>query len=211
MNVDWTNARVLLMDTCGTTSSLALAEGADVVETAVLPGRMASAQLLGAVRAMLERAGWTAGDLQAVGVVSGPGSFTGVRVGLSAAKGLCEALSLPLAAVSRLGVLEHVEGRPQSVAVLDAGRGEVYVRESGREFLMAAGNLRERFGGRTLLLAEESLQPGLEGLAVRLVEIEARHAVPLVQRRLAEGGSDVALTDANYVRGEAQIYAKKTA
>ena len=53
-----------------------------------------------AIRRLLEARGWKLGELSAVVVVHGPGSFTGVRVGLSAAKGLSEAASIPLIAVS---------------------------------------------------------------------------------------------------------------
>ena len=49
---------------------------------------------------LLKEKGWALADLDGIGVVAGPGSFTGVRVGLAAAKGLCEAANLPLAVPS---------------------------------------------------------------------------------------------------------------
>lgn len=209
MSVDWTEARVLVIDTCGASGSFALAQGAEVMAESSLPGRAASAQLLAQVRSMLEGAGWEAAELDAVGVVSGPGSFTGVRVGLSAAKGLCEALGVPMGAVSRLEVLEETAGVADAVAVLDAGRGEAYVRDSGREVLVKVEELAEQFRGREIVVAEEALAAKLSPLRVRVVELSAASAVGAVRRCLAEGGTDVALADANYVRGESQIYASK--
>ena len=58
--------------------------------------------------------------------VNGPGSFTGVRVGLSAVKGLAEPAQIPVVAISRLLVLSRKSGVPSSA--LDAHRGEVYLR-----------------------------------------------------------------------------------
>ena len=203
------NARVLLIDTCGAAGSVALAQGEHVVAEASLPGRTASAQLLASVRGLLADAGWALAELDAIGVVSGPGSFTGVRVGLAAAKGLCEALGLPLAAVSRLEVLAEQAGEADAVAVLDAGRGEVYVRDGGREFLMGVDEVAAQVRGRTVVAAEEALAVRLALPAMRVVELQAGSAVAAVRRWLAQGGSDVALTDANYVRGESQIYTGK--
>jgi len=62
-------------------------------------------------------------------VVHGPGSFTGVRVGVSAAKGFSEAAGVPLIAVSRLALLASASGLPHVLAAVDAGRGEYYVGE----------------------------------------------------------------------------------
>src|SRR5262245_50794430 len=66
-------------------------------------------------------------DLLAVGV--GPGSFTGVRIGLSAARGLALALDLPVAGVSTLDAL--AEGAPGAVPVIDARRGEIFALGAG--------------------------------------------------------------------------------
>src|SRR4051794_25168366 len=97
--------KVLLIDTCGEMGSVALAEmtgAAPESTSAVLPGRSASERLIAAVRDLVSSAGASLGNLGAVAVVNGPGSFTGVRVGVSAAKGLCQALEIPVVAISRL-------------------------------------------------------------------------------------------------------------
>src|ERR1700716_493329 len=123
--------RILLIHTVGGEGSIALADtevaGALVAKEG-LPGRTSSERLVPTVRRLMEGLGWRLGELAAVVVVHGPGSFTGVRVGLSAAKGLSEASGVPLIAVSRLALLAaSVDGGKGEVhAVLDAGRGEFY-------------------------------------------------------------------------------------
>ena len=203
---------VLLIDTCAPGGGVALAVEGDVVSTVRLPGRTASAGLLEAVRAVLAESGRALADVTAVGVVSGPGSFTGVRVGLAAAKGFCEALGVPLAAVSRLEVLAEAGGMREGFAVLDAGRGEVYVRSleaGGKESLWSVEVLLERSRGRRLVVAEDVLRERLTGADLMLRELSAGDACGSVLRRLAAGGDEPALVDANYVRGEAQIYAAR--
>lgn len=205
--------RVLLMDTCGETGSVALAEASTIVAAAELPARAASSALLANVRKLMEQAGWTLASLAGVGVANGPGSFTGVRVGLAAAKGLCESRGLPLAAVSRLQVLAETAGLERGYAVLDAGRGEVYVRrvsgsEGARESLYGVEELLANAKGQRVVLAEQRLLESLATLQPELHGLHAKAALPAVLRSLAAGGDDLGGTDANYVRSEQQIYGK---
>jgi tRNA threonylcarbamoyladenosine biosynthesis protein TsaB len=77
---------------------------------------------------LLRKHGFDKSNLGGFAVASGPGSFTGLRVGLAAVQGLSEVLHKPIAAVSLLeAVADGIEGR--LFAVLDAGRGEVYAGE----------------------------------------------------------------------------------
>ena len=84
------------------------------------------------VKEMLDECGWTAKDCDAVCVSMGPGSYTGLRVGVSTAKGLCFGAGLPLLAVSTLetlfwqGLAEQPEGCKAVLPMLDARRMEVY-------------------------------------------------------------------------------------
>jgi tRNA threonylcarbamoyladenosine biosynthesis protein TsaB len=99
-------------------------------------------ELLGTVRL-------GAPQLSAIGVVLGPGSFTGLRVGLAAAEGYGQALGLPLYGIGSLQALaESVEDEGEGIALLDARRSEVYACRYRRE------------GGRAIPMGEaESLAP----------------------------------------------------
>jgi tRNA threonylcarbamoyladenosine biosynthesis protein TsaB len=203
---------LLLLDTCGERASLAVVRSGRVVVERLLEERAASGALLGAIREALGSAGVELGALAAIGVVNGPGSFTGVRVGVAMAKGLCEALSVRLAAVSRLAVLAEAAGLRDGFAALSAGRDQVYVREvgaerNGVEWMMSAEALRGLASGREVVYAEERFVGLLgEGVGGRRVELFASRALGPVERCLAAGGSDLALVDANYVRPEEAIY-----
>src|SRR5712692_380977 len=77
------------------------------------------------VDALLRQAGAHTTDIEAIAVGVGPGSFTGVRVGLATARGLALALGIPVAGVSTLDAL--AAGAPGAVPVVDARRGEIFV------------------------------------------------------------------------------------
>jgi tRNA threonylcarbamoyladenosine biosynthesis protein TsaB len=81
--------------------------------------------LLEDVDALLRQAGTHTGDIEALAVGIGPGSFTGVRIGLATARGLALALEVPVAGVSTLEAL--AAGAPGAVPVIDARRREVFV------------------------------------------------------------------------------------
>jgi tRNA threonylcarbamoyladenosine biosynthesis protein TsaB len=121
---------LLAIDTCGPSGSVALGRipGRDIeiLGQTELAGRTYSATLVSAIGDLLQAANANLDDLDGVVVVNGPGSFTGVRVGASAVKGLAEGRELPVVALSRLEVLSRKSGAPS--AALDAHRGEVYLR-----------------------------------------------------------------------------------
>lgn len=133
------------LDTCGTETSLALARygagGVVILRRTTLGPRMAAAGIVDALGEVL-------GDVpvetvDAIVVVRGPGSFTGMRVGLSCAKALAAATGAPLLGVSRLAVFEHAAQARWSA--LDAGRGHVYLRESATasEQMLTSDEARE--------------------------------------------------------------------
>lgn len=211
--------RFLLIDSCGSEGSIALADTGQpvpILASETLPGRTASERLVPAVRRVIERCGWRLRDLNAIVVVHGPGSFTGVRVGLSAAKGLSEAGGVPLIAVSRLALLASKGGEGVVHAVLDGGRGEFYLGryragECLEETLLTAEEVLASSADATVVVCEPKVAEALAILKPELVpEPNAVDALPVAMRRAAEGSFDeAALLDANYLRRtDAQIFAK---
>lgn len=119
--------RLLALDTTSEFGSLALAQGEQIVEEMLIysPGGFAHV-LFDQLGRLLARHGWRVADLDCFACAAGPGAFTGVRVGLAAAKGLAEAARKPLVAVSNLQAVAWFGSAPLRAAVLDARRGEIY-------------------------------------------------------------------------------------
>lgn len=141
-------ALLLGIDTCGPSGSVALGRlvsgGLEVLDQKELAGRSYAGTLVAAVGKLLFGGGVCMRDVDATVVVSGPGSFTGVRIGLSAVKGFAEVNRSPVTAVSRLELLAEKAGVGSSA--LDAQRHEVFLRLSGsgleaREMLAGADEL----------------------------------------------------------------------
>jgi tRNA threonylcarbamoyladenosine biosynthesis protein TsaB len=215
--------RLLLIHTAGGEGSVALADTereAAVVATEVLPGRSSSELLVPTVRRLMSAQGWRLSELAAIVVVHGPGSFTGVRVGLSAGKGLSEAGGVPLIAVSRLALLAAAVGDGGVVhAVLDAGRGEFYYGEYRghlclREALLGSEDVAASVAGGlmgSMVVCEASVTEAFAGLHPLVVaEPVAGDALPFAVERIAAGSfDDAALLDANYLRRtDQEIFAK---
>jgi tRNA threonylcarbamoyladenosine biosynthesis protein TsaB len=111
---------ILAFDTATDVATSALVRDGDVLGERT--GRAVS--VLADADELLRAAGCATGDLDLLAVGTGPGSFTGVRIGLAAARGLALALDLPVAGVSTLDVL--AAGAPGAVPVIDAKRREVF-------------------------------------------------------------------------------------
>jgi tRNA threonylcarbamoyladenosine biosynthesis protein TsaB len=205
------NQRLLLIDTCGEVAAVALSRGNEMVRVEELAERSASGEIVAAVRRMLGAEGWALAELDGVGVVSGPGSFTGMRTGLAAAKGLCEAASLPLAAVSRLAVLAEAAEAGGGFAVLRAGRDELYVRDlsDGRERMCGTEEFRMIASDARVVVAETRVVEQMAEMNVKLHSLQIGDSLALVRGGLQDGGCDVASVDANYVRAGREIYRKQ--
>jgi tRNA threonylcarbamoyladenosine biosynthesis protein TsaB len=123
---------ILAIDTSGQSGGITLAEAKAgsfrVIESAAIAGGTFSAQLIPTLAALLKKQGYGVKDIGGFAAASGPGSFTGLRVGLSAIKGLAETLHKPIATVSVLEALASLADRDGKIAAaIDAGRKEVFL------------------------------------------------------------------------------------
>jgi tRNA threonylcarbamoyladenosine biosynthesis protein TsaB len=121
--------KLLAIDTSTKVAGVALMEdGRLVCETNLVSGLTHSERLMPIVDCCLRLARWKPEDIDVLAVVSGPGSFTGVRIGVATVKGMAEALGKPVVAVNTLETLAaSCAGFSGVVApILDARRGQVY-------------------------------------------------------------------------------------
>jgi tRNA threonylcarbamoyladenosine biosynthesis protein TsaB len=159
--------RVLAVETSTLAGGVALVDGDRLVAEYVLDVSVThSERLLATVDRVLADARWTPRELEGLAVSIGPGSFTGLRIGVSTVKGLALALGLPVAAVPTLDAMAAaVPWTALPICpVLDARRGEVYAslyRHDGdglrREWdylALAPEALAARLGEPTLLLGD---------------------------------------------------------
>ena len=129
MSIDSMRPTVLAIDTSGPVAGCAVLKDGKIVHlTAMNHGLTHSETIMPAVDAALEGAGLRCGDVDVFAAVAGPGSFTGVRIGVCAAKGLAHAVGKPCAAVHALEALAMnfygFDGL--CCPILDARRGQVY-------------------------------------------------------------------------------------
>jgi tRNA threonylcarbamoyladenosine biosynthesis protein TsaB len=147
---------VLAFDTCLSACSAAvLAHGRTLASSSEPMARGHQERLGGLVRKVMSTAGVGFNELDRIGVTVGPGSFTGLRVGLAFAKGLALATSRPCVGVGSLEALAaSVEGAARRIAVIDAGRGHIFL---------------QAFDGALPLMAPDNLP--LDSAAARLAEL----------------------------------------
>ncbi|HEV7334052.1 MAG TPA: tRNA (adenosine(37)-N6)-threonylcarbamoyltransferase complex dimerization subunit type 1 TsaB [Flavisolibacter sp.] len=121
---------ILHIDTAVQVASVCLSKDRSVIATGVNPSEKESASWLHvAIQSVLQENNFTPAQLDAVAVSTGPGSYTGLRVGLSAAKGLCYALSIPLISINTLQMMAagvKNAGTSLLCPMIDARRMEVF-------------------------------------------------------------------------------------
>lgn len=182
---------ILAIDTSGKQGGIALARGDaasfSVIASAPIAGGTFSAQLVPQVAALLSAHKLNKRDLDGFAVASGPGSFTGLRVGLAAIKGLAEVLRKPIASVSLLEALaldSALSGRV--IALLDAQRDEVFFGEYSVEHASGRGVAR---------MLREEVMPRAAAIARLRGEAQSRAGIltpdPGVANAFAEAGLQV--------------------
>jgi len=187
---------ILALDTSSSLGSVALARGGTLLESRAFEADHGHSQrLLPAIEGVFVDAGLGAGEVDLFAVVVGPGSFTGLRIGLSIAKGLVLATGVPLVAVPTLEALAWRTVRAGKtdrlvLAAIDARRDEVYCQlfeASGEELRplweprdLAVDRLVEELGGRTVLVTGDGrakVMARAAGGAVRCEQADAGAAL----------------------------------
>jgi len=152
--------KILGIETSVKIGSLALIEGSNLVARSDIDTQMNhSARLIPVLNELLRTAGWRIGDLDGVGVGLGPGSFTGIRVGLATGEGIAFGASIPLVGVGSFQAMVRGSSAPdaQVITLLDGGRGRVY----GAGYKKRGDDMEETVSPRMLSSGEiESLCRG---------------------------------------------------
>jgi tRNA threonylcarbamoyladenosine biosynthesis protein TsaB len=135
--------RIAAIETSTRAASVALLEGGTLVAARSLPESIGTAAgLAPAIDEALRQAGWSAAELDLIAVSIGPGSFTGLRVGVTTAKALAYALSCEVLGIDSLEVIAAQASHTGDIcAVLDAQRGQLF---SGRFRRGDGGGLERR-------------------------------------------------------------------
>ena len=188
----------LAFDTAtGVATSALVEDGATLGERAGRPGA-----LLEDVNELLEEAGAEASELRRIAVGTGPGSFTGLRMGLAAARALALALDVRVAGVPTLDVL--AAGAPSALPVIDARRREVFTLLDGEPVAVAPHRL-----GNSLLQGRVCVGGGavryrelLEGEGAHIPPDDSELHVPRasIHARLASRFGPAELVEPIYVR-----------
>ncbi len=221
---------LLAVDTSAEAASVAVTDGDAVLAELIVTRRGThSTRLMGMVRTALDAAGVSLADLDGLAVTRGPGSFTGLRIGISTVKGLALAADRPTVGISALDALAY----PLSMAndpvwaLIDARKGEVYAAayrfspdggvDKGPETVMAPDAVAERITERSVLVGSgarlyRSVFEARLGDRVRFGPptahaIRAATVAFLAEARLRDGlADDVAALSPAYIRAsDAQI------
>jgi tRNA threonylcarbamoyladenosine biosynthesis protein TsaB len=190
-------------------------DGAELIEQVALhqPDGFAHA-IFQEIEALLPRHGLTIHDIDIFASASGPGSFTGVRVGLTAVKGLAEATARKVVAVSNLQALAWFGTRPLRATLIDARRSEIYGAVYNDDLRIVLPEVVQKFDAWMQALPEGDLEIVTQGFdpagaAVPVVHAprELAHAIGVIAA--GKTAVDPIEIDANYVRrSDAELFWK---
>jgi tRNA threonylcarbamoyladenosine biosynthesis protein TsaB len=204
---------ILALDTTSEFGSIALVEQDSVVEEVLLHSPDGFGHVLyDHIRRLLDRHGFRVQDMECFAAASGPGSFTGVRIGLAAVQGLAEATQKRVAAVSNLQALACFGSAELRATVLDARRGAVYGAVYDRDLNPRSGEVVMKFQDwiKTLPAGDIELisinpapfAPFVPGIPIVTAPRALAAAIGRIawKRFVAGETSDPGDVDANYVR-----------
>ena len=187
---------VLAIDCAVSGLAAALVRDGEVLALRREEGREQAARLLPVIGSLFADAGIDRRALSMIAVTIGPGSFTGVRVGLAAARGLAVALDVPLAGIPTTTTLlaQAPKGLRLAVAAIDSQLGDWFcalATQDQKPFLATVALLAERLGDRPSLVIGPQATSLADELVAAGVDVEARVALPdpviLAQLAVAEG------------------------
>lgn len=187
---------ILAFDTATGVATTALVRDGEVLGERV----SAASRLLADADELLRAAGLGQDDLTHVAVGTGPGSFTGIRIGLAAARGLAFSLQLPVAGVSTLAAL--AEGAPGAVPVIDAKRREVFVLADGAPQVVSPPALELPAGTTCIGDGAVRYRQILEEMSLEVPSDDSPLHVPWARHHaaLAREFGDAELVEPVYVR-----------
>jgi len=209
---------ILALDTTSASGGIALLDGERLLEELPLDAPEGYGHLVfGQIQSLLERHGKTPADIDCFAAAAGPGSFTGVRVGLAAVKGLAEATGKPVAAVSNLRALAWFGTAPLRATVLEARRGDVYCAVYDAALEPVCAEKVNHFADWIVVLPDGDVEfispdfapfrPALAGTrfeTARVVQTPRSIAVPVARIAAMLHGAgkleDPLSVDANYIR-----------
>ena len=205
---------ILALDTTSEFGSIALTDSSGLTAEMPLHSPEGFGHVLyGKLDLFLKQQGVTLDQIDCFAAAAGPGSFTGVRVGLAAIKGLAEAVGRPAVAVSNLRGLAYHGSAPLRAAVIDARRGEVYAALYNSDLELVGEEVVTKFSAWLASLPREGFEivstnvthfQHLIDPAIPVVTAPRALAGPvgvIAARLLAAGlACDPAALDANYVR-----------
>ncbi|HEY1205632.1 MAG: tRNA (adenosine(37)-N6)-threonylcarbamoyltransferase complex dimerization subunit type 1 TsaB [Bryobacteraceae bacterium] len=217
--------RILAIDTTTEFGSLALVWGGAVAWDIPLHSSEGFGHILfDRIALLFESAGWKLHQIDCFAAAAGPGSFTGVRVGLAAVKGLAEALGRPAVSVSNLEAIAWHGTAPLRAAIADARRGQIYGAVYDSKLSLVSPEVVAAFpewlaalpAGELQLLSTDcaAFRPALTGTRFEkdgLCEVPRALAGAIgriaEERFLAGLAADPAALDASYVRrSDAELF-----
>jgi tRNA threonylcarbamoyladenosine biosynthesis protein TsaB len=215
---------ILALDTTSEFGSLAVQSEGRTIAELTLHSRAGLAHLIfPAIEEVLSQAGVRLEEIDCFAAASGPGSFTGVRVGLSAVKGLAEALGKAALGISNLRALASFGTLPLRAVFLDARRGEVYAAVYNSDLELAAEEVVLKLSDWLATLDQPSYQfisgsvpadalQGTRFAGMLFTEAPKSLAAAIAVCAEKDRGLDPAALDANYVRrSDAELFWRDTA